>query len=207
MNFSPRKRDLIQTDCELLANLFWQLEERGISTLAGLEGEIRKRGINSFADLLNYTSGPACDDQIAVSMEELLDRLRLAEPQRKTILTSSKEVGDYLANKLVGRKQEEFWALYINNNNHIIAEKLISQGTLNKAIVHPRDVFRWAFLYGSAGIIVAHNHPSGLLVPSPSDLKMTRDLQKAAKLMRIDLLDHFIVGCNHYFSMRENELF
>lgn len=207
MKFSQSNQYLIQTDTELLANLFSQLETKGISNFSLLEEKIKVAGIHSFNDVLNYSSGPLCDPEIAVMIEELVDRLRMAAPKRKTILTSSKEVGDYLADKLIGHKQEEFWSLYINNSNHIVAEKLISQGTLNKAIAHPRDVFRWAVLYAASGIIVAHNHPSGLLVPSESDLKMTRDLQNAAKMMKIDLLDHFIVGQNRYFSMRENELF
>ncbi len=198
---------LLNTDIELLGQLFEQLQAAGLSELEEITAKMQELQINTFDDLLVYTSGPNCNAKLAIAVEELFDRLRLAEPKRKDVLTSSQEVGNYLANKLIGRKQEEFWALYIDNNNHIVAEKMISKGTLNKAIAHPRDVFRWAVLFGSSGIIVTHNHPSGRLLPSPSDFKMTKDLQKAAKMMKIDLLDHFIVGKGHYFSMRENELF
>lgn len=198
---------LVETDQELLSRLFAQLKEKDLNDLSSLEQKMQNLQLYSFVDLLNYASGPECDAALALTIEEMMDRLRLTEPQRQVILTSSQEVGSYLASKLIGRKQEEFWALYLDNGNHLLAEKRISQGTLNRAIAHPRDVFHWAVIYSAAAIIVAHNHPSGRLNPSPSDLKMTAGLQAAAKMMKIDLLDHFIVGKGHYFSMRENQIF
>ena len=125
---------------------------------------------------------------------------------RKQSLTSSVEVGNYLADKLVGHKQEELWALYIDNASHIIAEKKLFQGTLNRSVAHPREIFRWAVIYGCSGIFIAHNHPSGKLMPSSSDFELTEDLCQVAKMMKIDFLDHFIVGQGHYLSMREEKL-
>lgn len=198
---------LVNTDHELLSQFFRHLKEAGLNSLQDLEDRLDKLEIVSFADLLNYTSGPDCKDEIAIAFEEIIDRIRLTEPKRESIFTSSKEVGNYLVNKLTGRKQEEFWALYIDNSNHIVAEKKISQGTLDRSIAHPRDIFRWAVMFNCSGIIVVHNHPSGKLMPSQSDFNLTNDLQDAANFMKIDLLDHFIVGKGHYLSMRENELF
>ena len=123
------------------------------------------------------------------------------------ILTSSNEVGRYLANKMFGLKQEEFWAFYFDNGNRIIAEKRISVGTLDRSMAHPRDIFRWAVVFNSSAIIVAHNHPSGRLTPSSGDIRMTENLKQAAKLMKIDLLDHFVIGKGQYLSMRETEMF
>ena len=108
--------------------------------------------------------------------------------------------------KLVGHKQEELWALYIDNASHIIAEKKLFQGTLNRSVAHPREIFRWAVIYGCSGIFIAHNHPSGKLMPSSSDFELTEDLCQVAKMMKIDFLDHFIVGQGHYLSMREEKL-
>lgn len=207
MKISKDNYYLLNTDQEILAHLIQELEAAGITHLQDLEDKMKELKIFSFEDLLKYTSGPLCQTKIAIAIEEIFDRIRLASPKRKTILTSSQEVGNYLANKLAGHKQEEFWALYIDNSNHIVSEKLISKGTLNRALVHPRDVFRWAVLFNVNGIIVAHNHPSERLVPSTNDFNLTKDLQKAAKMMKIDLLDHFIVGKGYYFSMRENEMF
>lgn len=207
MKIMPTRPFLLRTDMELLTELISHFEQEGIVSAAGFANYLKSLQIDSFADLLNYTTGPNGDAELSIMVEELFDRLRLAEPSREMILTSSREVGTYLASKLTGHKQEEFWALYLDNGNHIVAEKLISQGTLNRAIAHPRDVFRWAVLMPCSGIIVAHNHPSGRLIPSQSDFKMTKDLQSAAEMMKIDLLDHFIVGKGCYLSMKEHDFF
>lgn len=198
---------MLDTDIELLGQLFSQLQKAGLSRLQDVEAKLIELKILTFNDLLNYISGPDCDLQLAAAIEEVIDRLRLSEPKRKPILMSSKEVGAYLSNKLVGHKQEEFWALYLDNGNRIIAEKKISQGTLDRSLVHPRDVFRWAVLFNCASIIAVHNHPSGKMTPSNSDLKLTENLRQSAKMMKIEFLDHFIVGKGRYFSMRENQLF
>ena len=197
----------LNTDQELLGNLLMQLQETGLVTLEQLDEKMRQLNLVTFTDLFNYISGPDCDETIAVLVEELTDRLRLTEPKRDAILTSSKEAGQYLAYKMAGRKQEEFWALYLDNGNKIVAEKLISQGSFDRSLVHPRDVFRWAVVFNCSSIIVSHNHPSGKLLPSQSDYKVTENLAEAAEMMKVDFLDHFIVGKGHYLSMKENKLF
>ncbi|WEV37784.1 JAB domain-containing protein [Lactobacillus sp. ESL0677] len=198
---------LVNTDIELLGNLFNQLRAHGISDLTKVEAKLAQLQIASFNDLVKHFSGPNCDSQLAVVGEELIDRLRTAVPDREAVLTSSNEVGTYLADKLAGHKQEELWAIYIDNSNHIIAEKCLFKGTIDKSVAHPREIFRWALIYACAGIFVVHNHPSGHLTPSQSDLKLTRMLKGAADMLQIDFLDHFIVGKNQFLSMREHELF
>lgn len=197
----------IYTDEELFSHLINLLIDEGIITLKDLEQKIAALEITSFNDLYNYASGANCKQELAIAIEEIADRLRLAEPKRIASFTSSSELGSYLAHKLVGHKQEEFWVLYLNNSNRIIAEKKISQGTLDRAIVHPRDVFRWAVLYNCSSIVIAHNHPSGNLLPSSNDLKITKQLEDAARLMKINLLDHFILAKDNFLSMKEQELF
>ena len=78
---------------------------------------------------------------------------------------------------------------------------------MNRSIAHPREIFRWAVIYGCSGIFIAHNHPSGKLTPSASDLELTESLRQAAKMMKIDFLDHFIVGEGQYLSLREKNCF
>lgn len=91
--------------------------------------------------MVQFITSSECPAEISVTAEAVLDRLRSASPKRKLILTSSIEVGTYLADKLIGHKQEELWALYIDNSNHIIAEKKLFQGTLNRSVAHPREIF------------------------------------------------------------------
>ncbi|WP_308555591.1 JAB domain-containing protein [uncultured Lactobacillus sp.] len=196
----------VKTDLELLMQLFEQLEDKEITDFKELGNFFAKNQLTNFDDLIRFITGPDCIDEIAITAEEVLDRLRLASPKRKAVLTSSVEVGNYLADKLVGHKQEELWVLYIDNASHIIAEKKLFQGTLNKSVAHPREIFRWAVIYGCSGIFIAHNHPSGKLMPSSSDFELTENLCQVAKMMKIDFLDHFIVGQGHYLSMREEKL-
>lgn len=207
MKIMKSKHYLINTDMELLNTLFGQLQEEGITELGQLTKKIKRLGLNNFNDLLKYLSGANCPENIAIISEDLLERLRMASFDRDDVLTSSNEVGMYLTDKLANRKQEELWAFYIDNSNHIIAEKCLFRGTLDKSVAHPREIFRWAVIYPCAGIFVVHNHPSGNLIPSQSDLELTKMLQKASEMMHVDFLDHFIVGKGRYLSMREHQLF
>lgn len=197
----------VNTDLELLIKLFEQFKDKGIERFDQISNFLKKRNFTSFDEILQFITGPDCSSELAITAEEVLDRLRLASSKRKPVLASSVEVGTYLADKLVGHKQEELWALYVDNGNRIVAEKKIFQGTLNKSVAHPREIFRWAVIYGCSGIFIAHNHPSGKLMPSSNDFELTKDLFQAAKMMKIDFLDHFVVGQGQYLSMREKELF
>ncbi|KJY61295.1 MULTISPECIES: JAB domain-containing protein [Lactobacillus] len=207
MKFIKSRHYLIDTDIVILTKLFDQLKKVGITDYDQLIKRLNQLNIVSFDDLLEYLSDFKCDDKVAVMGEMVLERLRMAVYDRDAVLTSSNEVGMYLTDKLANRKQEELWAIYIDNSNHIIAEKCLFRGTLDKSVAHPREIFRWALIYACAGVFVVHNHPSGKLVPSKSDLELTKLLHSASDMLHIDFLDHFIVGKGHYLSMREHQLF
>lgn len=207
MEIIKSKHYLINTDIELLSCLFEQLKEEGITRFDQLADKLKRLRITNFNELLKYLSGAECPENLAVISEDLLERLRTASFDRNDVLTSSSEVGMYVSGKLANRKQEELWAFYIDNSNHIIAEKCLFRGTLDKSVAHPREIFRWAVMYSCAGIFVVHNHPSGNLIPSKSDIELTKMLNAASKMMHVDFLDHFIVGKGQYLSMREHQLF
>jgi DNA repair protein RadC len=88
----------------------------------------------------------------------------------------------------------------------LIERRIISVGTLNASVVHPREVFEPAVALRAAGLIVCHNHPSGELAPSESDCAITRRLAEAGKIMGIDLLDHIIVISGDFLSLKEKNL-
>ena len=90
--------------------------------------------------------------------------------------------------------QEQFIVIPLNRKNYPLGRFIVSVGTINSAIVHPREVFRPAILAGASAVIVAHNHPSGDPSPSRADLHVTRTLRDAAKIVNIDLLEHLIAG-------------
>lgn len=98
---------------------------------------------------------------------------------------------------------ECFVVLLLNTRRRIRGHHLVSIGTLDTILVHPREVFRIAVVSGAAAIVLMHNHPSGEPTPSEADIKVTRDLIRAGQLMKIDVCDHVIVGNNRHQSLRE----
>jgi DNA repair protein RadC len=93
--------------------------------------------------------------------------------------------------------------LHLNGASQLIEKQLVSLGTLNQSLVHPREVFRQAIINSAAGIIVVHNHPSGALEPSAEDKQITKRLKECGVLIGIELLDHIIISKNGHTSLRE----
>lgn len=98
---------------------------------------------------------------------------------------------------------ECFVVLMLNTRRRVKGHQLVSIGTLDTILVHAREVFRVAIIAGSAAIVLMHNHPSGEPAPSEADIKVTRDLIRAGQLLKIDVLDHVIVGRERHTSLRE----
>ena len=103
--------------------------------------------------------------------------------------------------------KEHFLCISLNGGHEIIEIQVISIGTVNKALVHPREVFCQALKNNASAIIVAHNHPSGNCEPSPEDIETTDVLYKCSRLLGIELLDHIIFDKSSYFSFMEHNLF
>jgi len=103
------------------------------------------------------------------------------------------------------RKQEHFLCVSINGANEVMATRVISVGLANKSQVHPREVFADAITDRASAIIVAHNHPSGPLVPSKEDIDVTKRLRAAGELLGIKLLDHLIFNVKGYYSFLEHQ--
>ncbi len=99
--------------------------------------------------------------------------------------------------------QEVFGILILNTKHKIVAAHEVFRGILNSSLVHPREVFKPAVLHNAAAIICFHNHPSGDTEPSREDIKITKQLVEAGKIMGIQILDHIIVGDDRYISLKE----
>lgn len=104
------------------------------------------------------------------------------------------------------KRQEHFLVITLDGASHIIEKRVISIGTLNQSLVHPREVFADAVSDRAAGIIIAHNHPSGQLEPSLEDKRVTKRLKEVGAIMGIELLDHVILSREGYLSLREEGL-
>lgn len=103
-------------------------------------------------------------------------------------------------------KKEHFVIFYLDTKNQEITQEIISIGTLNASLVHPREVFEPAVRNLASQIIVAHNHPSGDNTPSQEDLNITQKLVESGKILGIEVIDHVIVSKNNFFSFRDNKL-
>ena len=113
---------------------------------------------------------------------------------------------EFLKPKAINLDREHFWRIDLDSRNRIIGYEVVSIGTLNASLVHPREVFVGALLSKSAGVIVAHNHPSGEITPSPEDKETTKRLVKSGEILGIPVLDHLIVGDGKFFSFKESGL-
>lgn len=136
---------------------------------------------------------------------ELAKRMHVNTVLDKYEINEPNDVANYLMEKLRYLKQEHFVALMLNTKNQIIHEQSIFIGSLNMAVVHPRDLFREAVKHSAASIVIAHNHPSGDPTPSVEDINTTKRLLYCCSLMGIDMLDHIIIGDGEYVSLFEEE--
>lgn len=98
---------------------------------------------------------------------------------------------------------ECFVTLLLNTRRRVRGHVLISTGTLDTLLVHPREVFRPAIIAAAAALVIMHNHPSGEPTPSEADIKVTRDLIRAGQLLKMEVLDHVVMGANRHCSLRE----
>ncbi|HYL98411.1 MAG TPA: DNA repair protein RadC [Blastocatellia bacterium] len=142
--------------------------------------------------------GPAKASQI-LSAFELARRHLLKETAK---IQSAEDVVPLLSD-IVAKSQEHFVCITLNGANEIIEKRIVTIGILDRSLVHPRDVFADVISDRAAAVIFAHNHPSGDLQPSEADLKTQEQLEQAAKILGIRVLDHVIVSRKGYFSFQE----
>jgi DNA repair protein RadC len=146
--------------------------------------------------------GPARAAQVLAAIE--LGRRSLADLARdRAQMTSPRAVAEYLLPQFGNRRVEQFGIVLLDTKRRLLRTTVLSVGTLDASLVHPREVFREAVGGGAAAIVLFHNHPSGDPEPSPDDTRLTERLVAGGILMGIDVLDHLILGDARYFSYRE----
>jgi len=157
----------------------------------------------TFNDLKNYPGlGPAKACEIIACFE--LGK-RLLKGKRTKIYLTPKDVWDELKD-LHNHKKEHFVIFYLDARNQEIKREIISVGSLNANLVHPREVFEPAVRNLAAQIILAHNHPSGDPEPSEDDLEITKRLVESGRILGIEIIDHIIVAKNGFISFKEKKL-
>jgi DNA repair protein RadC len=133
----------------------------------------------------------------------IMQRLESSNEELHPKIESKEDVIKLLAPYMKYKKQEEFRVLLLNSKKRLIRQLKVSIGTIDKAYVHPRDVFRPAVAAGAASVIIVHNHPSGAPEPSKADFVLTRELCMCSKIVDIEISDHIIIGFSNHVSMKE----
>lgn len=122
-------------------------------------------------------------------------------------LSTSAEAAGLGRRFLENLDREQVIVCCLDNKNQPVSVSVVSTGTLNSSLIHPREVFKTAVLSNAASIILFHNHPSGDLEPSQEDITITTRIKEAGLILGIELLDHIIIGFHHnYYSFREKNL-
>jgi len=140
-----------------------------------------------------------------IAVFELNKRLHYARNINKKI-TAARDIAEYMTGRIPDETKEHLFVLHLNTKNQIIKNELVSVGTLNAALIHPREVFKSAIRESAHAIILVHNHPSGDVEPSNADKKVTNILKEASAILQIDLLDHIIIAKEEWFSFRERSI-
>ena len=214
----PREKFLLKgksslSDSELLAILIGsgsrnesavQLCQR---ILAASENNLSTLGKMSIAQLIQFKGiGEAKAISIAAALE-LGRRRRSEEAVELKKITSSKAVFDIMQPVIGELPHEEFWVLYLNNSNKVIYKAQLSKGGITGTVVDIRIIFKMAFEQNATGLILSHNHPSGKLIASEADLKITKRIKEAGQTLEIQVLDHLIITENGYFSFQDEGIF
>lgn len=167
-------------------------------------------GRRDFLEVLRHTNNaelqqlPMTGKQAArvLAAVELGRRIFASQPVPKTI-NEPKDAADALSYDLSFHPKEQFAVLVLDTIHRLICTEVISVGTATETIAHPREVFAAVLKAGGIRCIVAHNHPSGNLQPTPSDLELTRRLLQAGQAVGVPVLDHLILGQGQFQSLRE----
>lgn len=149
--------------------------------------------------------GPAKAAQLLAAFE-LGRRLMAEAPEERYQIRAPGDAANILMPMIGHQEQEHFVVLYLDTRNRVLDREILYKGSLNTSLVRVAEVFRGAVRRSCAGIIVAHNHPSGDPNPSPEDIALTRRLVSAGKMLEVDVLDHVVVGQNRFVSLRERAL-
>jgi DNA repair protein RadC len=135
---------------------------------------------------------------------ELGKRVYQTRPNEKTIVDDPSVAAAALSHELMWQAQERFAILLLDVKHRLLGTQVITIGTATETLAHPREIFRQVLKQGATRLIIAHNHPSGSLEPSPEDLSLTRQLLSGAQFLGIPLLDHLILGNGDFISLRQN---
>ncbi|WP_375332684.1 RadC family protein [Candidatus Tisiphia endosymbiont of Psammoecus bipunctatus] len=141
-----------------------------------------------------------------VIMRELTNRMLKQKVINQNVISSWNVLIDYLKATMGSMKTEQFRILFLNKKNVLIADEVLSQGTIDQATIYPREIIKRALFNEAGAIILVHNHPSGVSKPSNTDIELTHKIVETCANMNISVHDHVIITANEYFSFKSNML-
>jgi DNA repair protein RadC len=203
----------VLTEAELIAILIGsgskdetavELSKRILSSVGNNLNELGKLTVQE----LNMFKG--IGDAKAISIIAALElgrRRKETETVKREKIVTSKDVFEFMKPSMMDLPHEEFWLLLLNRANSIIKKELISRGGISGTVVDTKIIFKTAVVNYASSIIICHNHPSGNLKPSDADLKITKNIKEAGKIMEIPLLDHLIITENGFYSFADEGIF
>ncbi|MFA5176379.1 MAG: DNA repair protein RadC [Candidatus Nanoarchaeia archaeon] len=195
-------------EAELLSILFWEGSYRE-SALEMSNRLLKKYNLNKledlgFNELLREFKGDKVKVLKVLSLIELFKRYnKLKREGFKNSISCAKDVYDLLVDEYGNEKKEYFICLYLDVKNKIIKRTVVSIGTLDSSLAHPREIFKEAIRESAKSIILVHNHPSGDCNPSEGDIFTTVKIKEVGEILNIPLLDHIILGKDNYYSFKE----
>ena len=175
------------------------------SLLLSKIGGIKKLNDINFEYLNKFKGIGMSKACVLLSAIELSKRINREIDSIKNIkLNNSEVVYKFYKDKIGNKKQEYFYCVYLDNQKNIIDDKLLFIGTINYSVVHPREIFKEAYILGASAIICVHNHPGNNPLPSKQDLEVTNNLIDVGKMLGIKVVDHIIICKEKYYSFLEN---
>lgn len=166
--------------------------------------KLRDVGINTLMKINGIGKVKAIEFKAAL---ELGRRVYLVNDNLDKInLNNALDIYNYFNNIFIGKKQEYFYCVYVDTKGNYIDKKCLFVGTINSSVVHPREIFKEAYLLSASGIICIHNHPSGDVTPSKEDIMITKKIKDISIIHGIKLLDHIIIGNDIYYSFFEDDM-
>lgn len=136
-----------------------------------------------------------------IACVEIGKRLFKKNEMGLAVIRNARDAYEHLVD-MKNLSKEQLCGLYLDTHNRVIHQEVISIGTINTNIVHPREVFKPALEYGAVAVVLAHNHPSGVPEPSAADIEVTKQLVEAGRIIGIHLMDHLVIGKEGYSSVR-----
>jgi DNA repair protein RadC len=175
------------------------LSEKILSTIS-----LRDFSKKSLGDFVKIKGVGLVKASVLLSLSELSHRGERVDFE-KVKIKSPKDVFSFFKKECSSLDREVFYVVLLDTKHKVLSKEVVSVGTLNSAIIHPREVFKSAISWSAHAIILVHNHPSGDPSPSDEDREVTKILMKAGETLGIKVLDHVIIGDNDFWSFKENE--